>query len=424
MRQPPPTASPVRPEVTFHTRSLAKHWQREIGASPAGVLVFSPYVTSSIAEETLAQASAAEVHVDFSVDNFARGASSLETVRALIAKGCRVFHVDGLHAKVVVTNEFVSVSSQNLTVGGTRNREAGVVLRAPAMIAQVRSRLAHWIQLRRPVTAKMVDELAARLPEIQKAFKHAQRLASGEDAKIWKERGGGLRELRASLSRAERADTTIPMVVTRRDHYVTLARRRRGQDLTRWTVADRTETLAKRMRYLLIDAETGKLAWPAVNHTQMTQFGTRLNDNRALTFAGRDYWLDFRFTGSVSHDSEPNLEIEARARKEEKSPRIIIATAFSLERLRILEARPLQPDRELGPELTALLTAALRPRPRRLEAKLLDRLLSPFRYTRNRFGDSPKTFFFGRGRVELGLRVIHGKKLLVAERRPVSDGSG
>ena len=110
---------PARHKV--YARSIVRRLKREVRGCPKHVLFLSPYLTSHTAETVISGATSedAEIYTTFSAENFAVGASSLRTVRRILESGFDVYHLPRLHAKVVLTNEFASVGSQNLTAGGT-----------------------------------------------------------------------------------------------------------------------------------------------------------------------------------------------------------------------------------------------------------------------------------------------------------------
>src|SRR5258708_2141043 len=102
-----------------------RRWRQVIRA--AGDLVaFSPYITQSEVTDALAaKGERCSLYTVASVENLASGASSLSCLRALVSAGVRVYHLLGLHAKMLlVPGRVVTVGSQNFTAAGDRNLEA------------------------------------------------------------------------------------------------------------------------------------------------------------------------------------------------------------------------------------------------------------------------------------------------------------
>ncbi|MDQ3623475.1 MAG: phospholipase D-like domain-containing protein [Verrucomicrobiota bacterium] len=164
--------------VVIHCRNVAGHWAGAFIHCYERARVFSPYITSSLAEQAL-EASWPhwiEVHTHFAVEAFAAGASSLATLKALHEKGYPLFSVPRLHAKVFDhPRDFATIGSQNLTQRGIRNREATVLIRDPELLAQLRRQLAHWIADRRPITMEMILETEAAIILLRKEFRRLQR---------------------------------------------------------------------------------------------------------------------------------------------------------------------------------------------------------------------------------------------------------
>lgn len=149
----------MKPRVTVGSSSP---WaRRDLERLRCNAIITSPYLTSPAAEAVVgcADPMTAVVLTTFDAATFAAGGSSLRTVRKLMALGYRLRALDGLHAKLVVTESTVLVGSQNLTAAGTRNREATAWLSDPSEVARVREGMVPWIAASRPITAEMVDHM-------------------------------------------------------------------------------------------------------------------------------------------------------------------------------------------------------------------------------------------------------------------------
>ncbi|MEP2774435.1 MAG: phospholipase D-like domain-containing protein [Luteolibacter sp.] len=97
-------------------------------AAATELLAASPYIT----EDRLfarCEPSVAHLYTAFNALNFISGASRLGVLKNLLTAGVKLYHVDSLHAKVVlVDGQHFSLGSQNLTVRGRRiNKEASFV---------------------------------------------------------------------------------------------------------------------------------------------------------------------------------------------------------------------------------------------------------------------------------------------------------
>ncbi|MFM0367575.1 phospholipase D-like domain-containing protein [Paraburkholderia sediminicola] len=162
----------------FHTN--ARHsWKKAVKQCQGDILVFSPYLTSGVAESMMIDGTKAQVHTVFDVENFASGASSLRTLRALIKTGHELYHVPGLHAKVVLDRRgFVSIGSQNITKGGLRNRGVSATFHTDDAAGDVFKRVGPRMKERVPITAEMINEMEALFEPAQVLLEQAQTRAA------------------------------------------------------------------------------------------------------------------------------------------------------------------------------------------------------------------------------------------------------
>ena len=98
----------------------------QIACAPKNVRIYSPYLTSDVAETVIkaADQTTAQVFTTFKAETFATGGSFIETLRSVFDSQFQIFSVPDLHAKIVITDYAILIGSQNLTRGGTKNREA------------------------------------------------------------------------------------------------------------------------------------------------------------------------------------------------------------------------------------------------------------------------------------------------------------
>src|SRR5579883_3074823 len=138
-------------------------WKEEIGKTADKVVVFSPYLTSPIAEEVLILNRTwleCDVYTLFEPEIFVTGASCLRTLRNLIEAGVTVFSLPNLHAKIVlVPDHFASVGSQNLTKGGTAHREATAITTNSEQVEAIQSSLRNWSSEGKAINVDMINDM-------------------------------------------------------------------------------------------------------------------------------------------------------------------------------------------------------------------------------------------------------------------------
>lgn len=161
---------------TIYFGSIDRRWKKEIERNPTGVVFVSPFLTPPTAERIIGYAMSGgsegpKVYTCFNPELFLSGASSLKTLKKLYNMGCELFHLEDLHAKVVITERFSSIGSQNLTAGGCwKNQEATVVLTDRREIALVRREVNRWAEQATPITNYMLDYMDAALGRLRTRY--------------------------------------------------------------------------------------------------------------------------------------------------------------------------------------------------------------------------------------------------------------
>ena len=440
--------------VEICTWNVAPRWRSEIGRAPDGVVIVSPYLTSSTAESVVSAASvtSAEVYTVFETELFVNGGSSISTVKKLVLAGYRLFHVSGLHAKMVIAGSFASIGSQNLTRGGTTNRELTVLLRSDADVTQARRAVERLKEGCIPITIEMIEHVEAALPRLRRRAAALLRDSRAVDAELLTERELVREEqarqeaeqrreaaerlqrelsrrqyidkLQAAIRHTSRARTSIDVALQQRERpatsklkpYWTLKTKRPDADLLRWLVDGSPVELEKRSRYLLLFEDTGRLTWPALNHTQISKFGTALSDaalhDVPFVFGRVQYKLDFKLE---SEPLERNLQITLSPWGRDMSAAVVGAW-FLVDSLRIGDVEP-RFGNEACRETCQTLRDAIEEHPGEFDNLVRARLLKPFVYKKNRTGDQPSDVFEGHGtNFRLRLHLVEAQPVLVATR--------
>jgi len=155
----------------LYLRSIDRRWKKEIISAKESIILLSPYLTSNTANLVLRNADPeiTRVCTVFSFDNFVFGASSIKTLRQLRNLGIPLLHLEKLHAKVLLIDQtFASIGSQNLTFGGTRNKEASITIANSKQLTKLRELIDEWLEDATPITEQMIskaEELLSPLHE-------------------------------------------------------------------------------------------------------------------------------------------------------------------------------------------------------------------------------------------------------------------
>lgn len=435
---------------TVYACSIVRRLRKEIEADPDKVLILSPYLTSKTAETVILAANPdnSEVYTMFSPEVFAIGASSIGTVRKLLENSFQIYHLPGLHAKSVITGTFASVGSQNLTQGGTRRREVTLVTIDTAQIEHFRSQIKEWFEDRREITLDMVGDMEAILPDLKRKYrlfqetlevaKHEiavreisreterkrreqikQRKKIAQQQKREARRQSSLRVRTDSIRTAIKSKEVIAseaihtQLVTKRNHnqygdytgsYATLQRLRADSSLLEWKIGAPGKSiefhrLDNRYRYLMLFLSNGRLAWPALNKTQISQFGNGLNVISPFEVRGHSCNLEINFASSLTDLLTWNIEAIVRPTSPQNGnplPGIIVRGYFSVQQFKVVSTS-IEADADSSTPQIEQLVFDINSPDSELVKCILEQLLTDFKYEKNRFGIGADEFFHGWG---------------------------
>lgn len=417
-----------------------RRWKRGLTEADSA-LVFSPYITSSTAESVLCAVNPShwEVHTVFDAMHFANGGSSIRTLRNLHKQGCKLYHIQDLHAKIFfVPDQWASIGSQNLTSRGTRNREASVFLRDPVVLKRLNSDLEIWLQVRQPISEIMLDEMEQQLPKLRKLFRQlsvaveaANELVAAREVSRQKElelaeresERKKLEEHKAKI-RLEQFQKSIASLKYSVSKYAmvdvlptgayggssTHSLSAPGRDLTKWISGGSNTNLIRTFRYLTVIEKTGKLGWARVAQTRITFVEKSISWSDTILLADHRCTISAEAEWDESRLKKSNLKVKL------SNPGILGSLhaicwftpsgieILSFEEHGIPEHSPLHSIRvQLQSDSTVRLT-------------ILRKLLSPFKYQSNLTGVEAHNFFGPVGTwFRISLAHAEGKPLLVAK---------
>lgn len=369
-------------------KSVVRSWSAALRSADQACLIFSPFITSRTSERVISAGTptAIRIFTRFDAELFAQGGSSLQTLAQLARLGCAVHYIDGLHAKMVLTDRFATVGSQNLTQGGTRQREATAIIRDPQTVALLRRSVEPWVEAAIPISTEMIADMAKRVRALRRNALELQRASVAIDTEVRQHEAARRdAERRSAIERAiraSRASRAATLTLTRRGHVRTLLAPK-GVNLLRWRVGDDVVELVARDRYLLIHRSSERLAWVALNKTRLTQFARGLWKVH-VEFDGVRLPARIQFPQTVEPDGA-NVVVTLGT----KDPFLVtIGARFDLSTVEIVRTSS---ARRLPASLVAVRDAA-RAHDTALVDALRARLLEPFQFARNRHGVQPDRF--------------------------------
>lgn len=432
----------------YLNRSIHPRWCRELSHEVSGALAFSPYITSDLAESVLSQAGfrTCEVHTRFEAELFASGASSLLALKNLLEMGHQLFHVPGLHAKIIhIPGRFSSLGSQNLTRAGTRNKEASVALDEPEAQAAIDASIRPWIHERTPITSEMISDMEELLSDVERLYREAQDAAVNVDDEVARRRretevlaGKDLEKnseemppylqsssphsqvqtLRRALGTIRQSNHSAWCQVGRPDPYSGTVSLLADWDstLTSWLVADKRVEFVPRMRHLCVLDHNGRLGWVRVVKTRITFVGHGVEDDTPAVLAGQRCWLHFEADWAARPVQGRNLTIGIQTSG--KTSLCTVSVWFDTQYLTCKAIKPAR-GKVLATTKHAM-TQWIEDNWDEFASTVLARLVTPFHYQSKLYGRGEIEAYFGPVGTKYALQVAElkgGQHIITARRR-------
>lgn len=417
----------------YINRSIDRRWRKALGRAASAAKVFSPFITSNTAESVTAQLDgrASEIHTVFKVELFAMGSSSLSTLKKLIDQGHSLYHVERLHAKIVlVPGEFASLGSQNLTRGGTKNKEASAAFTDERRVKLIEKSIRPWIEARTPITSQMVSDMENLLPEVMRLYQVAQAAAVDADLKlrdlhIEREEKACVEKqlqeeyelalLREALDSAptssSQAIARVKDVTNSYSFRQTISLVVDGKfDLTSWWIEGRHIGLNARTRYLCINEDSGRIGWARLVHTRITFIANELTIGE-VEIGGRWCRLHLRTIWSRRRGRPGNATIEISTVSKQRICDVNIG--FGTQGMEVINVSPVSRKKTLPPEVSEWIEW-INKNGETFAESALSHFTSPFVYKGRLYGNKADAFFGPIGRAFLVRTVIINGQPVIA----------
>lgn len=430
--------------TTVHLKNAVRHWIAAVASAPGRTIILSPFVTSPTAGTVIRDAapSDVEIYTLFDALNFASGASSIRTLRKLAERGCHLYHLPGLHAKLVFVPEtWAALGSQNLTRRGTRNKEASTILTEPRVLSKLAKQLEKWMPERVPITLDMILDMEDAVGPLSRTFRQLAKAAASLDAQVHRkaverqERLHQVQEERAERKRSEekaRAEAVtsrlrnniarIALISASREGRVEVKSTGQwgssatwslsaaaGDDWTRWHLGGKPLQLQRITRYLTLAETTGRIGWSRIAKTRITFVADAVHWTQALLIAGLECRMHCRAEWDEEKIRDGNLAVALRVPGYQGS--VSLRGWFSVSDLEIWSI-----SIEEGPRdgLVESLVRSIETDEQSVRRSLIDRLLTPFDYRHRLTGVEANKFFGPAGsRHRIRLAQVNGSPLVV-----------
>ena len=413
--------------------NICDEWKKNILSSKQRIIFLSPYVTSNIAEEILINAQHRNItlYTLFKSENFINMSSSLDTIKKLKNNGVNIFHIDNLHAKILIKdNEFITIGSQNLTDRGLKNREINITSQNESVALEVYEQIKNWLNDSVHISDTMINDMMDFICPKVKKYQAIVNLCKEKDEEIFKcDRKRLLKQIYDSISieasSLQKSDT-IKCYLKIYDHspdfYIdefgskifieptvkkTLTPVKRKNLLT-WKINGECVNLnGNHRRYMFLIPEIGKLAWARVNKGRITFFEDSLKIREKIL--KKTYFITFESLWDI--DCKHNIQITLRPYRE--SEKIVYQGWFGVS---FIQKLTINKKLSMGASKQTELIRWIEKNSEKFLELLASRILTPFKYKKNLTGKSAEVFLNNYdGFIDLQLAKINNNYIFTAK---------
>lgn len=410
----------------YAAREHLPKWMLDQAAAATELLAASPYIT----EDRLfarCDPSVARLYTAFNALNFISGASRLNVLKKLLTAGVKLYHVDSLHAKVVlVDGTHFSLGSQNLTIRGRRiNKEASYLSSSECPSKEVRDFFDAIHESARLITLediqKMEELIEPWMPKFRKIEREAGEIDQEiEKARLEREDAERLRKLEASRKRAQEAladaqrlrdqamrraiviasevfskNFTSSKIIAKVRHLEnksrkSLAPEKKGDFMSLFSAAGARPIWLH--RYLIINLDNGMLAYARLAQGRITFFAGGLRTSEKFKFRSENFRVEIKFERDLGRLRRRNIVVNLLSEARSLGTVGSADFAFSVEGLELQGVDVVLRRGFSTHELThQTVEEALRSE--ELEGFVVRWLTKPFKFQKNLYGENAEEYF-------------------------------
>lgn len=151
-------------------------WRIMVKRAISTIVIFTPYMDRTLenllSNRRLVKKRNIEIITDFNPETILDQPYHLFTVKRLLERGYIVKKLDGLHAKILVTDQkYISVGSQNFTSRGRKNKECTAIPNSLLDISDCLSILEEWQNKSQSIDIHLISMLINKLKKHQNQYK-------------------------------------------------------------------------------------------------------------------------------------------------------------------------------------------------------------------------------------------------------------
>jgi hypothetical protein len=307
------------------SNNLEVHWKNLISNSTS-VMIFSPYVTALLIKVIDGNyENIKAVYTKFSLLDFVRTASDLHILNELLSNGVNVYYLNNLHSKIVLSDDLVTIGSQNLTTGSTRNYELNVVSDDLSTIEKVKANTLKQQRVAKPVTLSMIQNFLDVIESLREAegdfldkILHIESelmdLSDDFPEHDLEEKEYDITPLFEVIKKTPKSKTDIECVIRTVLNYnndsTDILKPINNDDLLNWVVDGEKVRLERLNRYLLVDSNNGRMGWARIGKTRINLISDDLAPSEKILIGDKLFKVEFKmFSSTQKLRNHENIKI-------------------------------------------------------------------------------------------------------------------
>lgn len=261
--------------------NLKPEWLKIIEQN-SNVIIFSPYLTDLIFEVISDHSKNIKaIYTKFLLNDFVCGASKLDVIKSLQERGIDVFYSNELHAKIILTEDKVTIGSQNFTSGSENNFELSVIAEGSKSTKNVYKNIDSFINKAKTINNDMIIMMEEALGLAELPYKEwIESLNAIEndmlDKSAIKEKiqGANVFRLQKHLEALEHSKFIYCKFGNIMDEMGSwkspLMPYDNHSSLINWEISEDEYYLERLKRYLVMNKLTGQIGWARVAKTRIS----------------------------------------------------------------------------------------------------------------------------------------------------------
>jgi hypothetical protein len=282
--------------------NLKPEWLKIIEQN-SNVIIFSPYLTDLVFEIISDHSKNIKaIYTKFLLIDFVCGASKLDVIKSLRERGIDVFYSNELHAKIILTENKVTIGSQNLTSGSENNFELSVLVEGSKSTKNVYKNIDSFIKKAKIINNDMITMMEEAICLAEVPYKEwigslniLEKDMLDKSALKEKKQGGNVLRLQKNVETLEHSNWIYCKFGHIMDEMGSwkspLMPYDKHSSLLNWEINENKYSLIRLNRYLVLNKMTSQIGWARVAKTRITFIYGGIDFNELITLNETTYTI-------------------------------------------------------------------------------------------------------------------------------------